>query len=91
MGVQRLASVAHSAQRLLARFRGTSGLVALLLAGAFSALVVVADQFVSSWANGQVVIAWIALWALLFVALVLFTEATRGWPERLVQLIETQY
>jgi hypothetical protein len=87
-GLNRVTSAFAAAQAIGRRFRGAKGLVALLLAGVFSALVVVADQVVSSWADGQVVIAWMALWVVLFGAILLFTEASRGWADSIVALIE---
>lgn len=87
-GVDRMASAFVAAQDIGRRFRGAKGMVALLLAGAFSALVVVADQVVASWADGQVVVAWMALWAVLFGAVLLFAETSRGWPGHLLAFIE---
>jgi hypothetical protein len=81
LGVSRVEAAIDSLRDIAGRFRGAKGLVALLLAGAFSALVVVADQVVSSWADGQVVLAWMGLWVVLFAAVALFAEASRGWSE----------
>ena len=81
LGVARVAAAIGSARVIAGRFQGAKGLVALLLAGAFSAFVVVADQVVSSWADGQAVLAWIGLWAVLFAAVALFAEASRGWSD----------
>lgn len=78
-GVARVESAAASVRHIGSKFRGAKGLVAMLLAGAVSALVVVADQVISTWADGQLLLAWIALWALVFAALALFADATRGW------------
>ncbi len=87
-GVARIESAIDSARHLGSRFSGARGLVALLLAGGFSALVVVADQVVSSWADGQMVVAWIALWVLLFGAILLFAEASQGWSQQITRAIE---
>lgn len=87
-GVARIESALLSARAIGSRLRGARGLVGMLLAGAFSALVVVADQVVSSWADGQVVIAWIGLWVVLFAALVLFAEASRGWADSVLRWVE---
>lgn len=89
-GAARLEGVAAAVGRLGARFRGAKGLVAMLLAGAISALVVVADQIVSTWTDGHLLMAWISLWALIFAALALFTEATRGWSARVVAALEAR-
>lgn len=81
-GADRLEAAGHIALRLGRQFKGSKGLVAMLLAGALSALVVVADQIVGTWADGHLLMAWIALWAMVFLALALFAEATRGWTDK---------
>ena len=83
----RVAAAMQSAGTIAERFRGAKGLVALLVAGVFSALVVVADQLVSTWADGQLVVAWIGLWVVLFAAIVLFAEASRGWSDSVTDMI----
>jgi len=88
-GVERVASALQAARQIGTRFRGAKRLVALFLAGAFSAWVVVADQVVNSWADGRMVLAWIGLWAVLFGAVLLFAEATRGWSDRLATAFES--
>jgi len=88
-GVTRLETAIASVRHIGSRLRGARGLVALLLAGAFSALVVVADQVVSTWADGQMIVAWIGLWLVLFAAVVLFSEASRGWSSSVVDFLET--
>ena len=87
-GVARIEAGLQTARQLAARFKGTRGLVALLLAGGFSALVVVADRLVSSWADGQIVVAWIGLWVLLSGAVLLFAEASRGWSEQISRAMD---
>lgn len=78
-GADRLQQGASSVLRLARQFKGTKGLVALLLAGALSAFVVVADRVIGTWSEGNLLLAWAALWATVFLALALFAEATRGW------------
>ena len=87
-GVVRVEAAFHAVRQIGARFSGAKGLVALLLAGGFSALVVVADRLVSSWADGQVVVAWIGLWVLLSGAILLFAEASQGWSDRIYRAID---
>lgn len=87
-GVARVQAALQTARQLGTRFSGARGLVALLLAGAFSALVVVADRLVSSWADGQIVVAWIGLWVLLSGAVLLFAEASQGWAEQIYRAID---
>lgn len=58
-------------------FDSTKGLSAMLLAAMVSSLVVVADQLIDTWANGHLMVAWIALWVVGFVALAIFAGAAR--------------
>ncbi len=82
-GVARLQVAVAAVQRAGLAFKGTRGLVALLAAGAVSALLVVADQIVSIWAEGHILLAWVVLWALVFASVALFAEATRRWTDKL--------
>ena len=70
--------------------KGARGLVALLFAGAMSALLVVADQIVSIWAEGHILLAWVMLWALVFAAVALFAEAARGFAHTLVTSLQVR-
>jgi hypothetical protein len=86
--IARVEAALEAARQFRARFSGARGLVALLLAGAFSALVVVADRLVNSWADGQIVMAWIGLWVLFSGAVLLFAEASQGWSEQAGRAID---
>ncbi len=57
------------------RFDSTQGLSIMLLATIVSALVVVADQVIDTWADGHLMMAWVALWVVAFAALALFSDA----------------
>ena len=81
-GAQRLELLGDALTRLGRQLRGGKGMVAMLLAGVISALVVVADQIVVTWPDGHLLMAWVALWALVFAALALFAQATHGWTGR---------
>ena len=83
LGAQRLESLTDALSRLGQRFKDGKGLLALLLAGVISALVVVADQIVSTWTDGHLLMAWVTLWAFVFAALALFAQATHGWTDRI--------
>ena len=87
-GADRLDSAIDLVQDTARNFSGAKGLVALLMAGIASALIVVADQVVSTWADGQLMLAWVALWALIFGAFALFSDAVRGLPALLTSRIE---
>ena len=53
-------------------FDSARGLSALLLGAMVSAMVVVADQLIETWADGHLLVAWVALWLVSFTALALF-------------------
>ena len=75
MGVARIESAVKSLQ---GDFDSTKGLTAMLLAAMVSSLVVVADQWVNTWADGHLMVAWASLWLVGFVALGLFAGAARN-------------
>ena len=75
-------------------YDSATGLSAMLLAAMVSALVVVADQLIDTWADGHLLAAWVALWVIGFAALALFAAPARrlaasavgalnAWSERI--------
>lgn len=52
-------------------------LVALLLAASVAALAVVADQLVTTWADGHLFAAWVGLWAVVFAGSLLLAAPAR--------------
>jgi len=56
---------------------GARGLAALLLAAVVSAMVVLADRLVSTWADGHLLLAWVLLWLIVFAGLALFAGTAR--------------
>lgn len=89
-GVARLQAAIATMRRAGIAFKGARGLVALLSAGAVSALLVVADQIVSTWAEGHILLAWVVLWALVFAFVALFAEAAQGWSDKLVATLQAR-
>ena len=83
-GVARFESALDAAQQARKSFDGTRGLAAMLLAAVVAAMVVVADQVIDSWADGHLLVVWVALWAVAFAALALFAGAARSFATRLV-------
>lgn len=65
--------------------RGAKGLAGLLVTGGVSAAIVVANQIVSAWTDGHLLLAWIAMWVVVFALLAVFSEAIRSWPAALQQ------
>jgi len=65
---------------------GTSSktLANLLLAAGVAALVVSVDQMIDRWAESQLVAAWLALWAVAVLAIVLLRGLTRYLAQNLM-------
>ena len=61
---------------------GVKGLSVMLLAAAVSALVVLADRYVSVWTDGHLFFGWVALWAVVFAGLALFAGTARRLATR---------
>jgi hypothetical protein len=67
------AEYAAQAVRVLAhRLTRAAATGALLLAAIVSALLVVANQVVDTWADGHLLAAWIVMWTVVFAALAFF-------------------
>ncbi len=95
-GVDRFEAALCNVQSLRRGFDSTKGLGLMLLAAMVAALVVVADQLIETWVDGHLLVAWVALWLLGFVALAVFSMPARrlavgaigtlnGWSARLAQ------
>lgn len=59
------------------RSSGSRALAAVLLAAAVAALVVLADQMISTWADGHLMLAWAVLWVVIFAGSALFASPAR--------------
>ncbi len=95
-GVVRVGAAIDAAGRLRRGFDGTRGIAAVLLAGVVSALLVLADRVVDSWADGRLMAAWVVLWVVAFCALAVFATPARrvatalvrrldGWSQRIAR------
>ncbi len=49
----------------------------MLLAAVVAAVLVVADQLVDTWADGNLLLVWVALWSVAFAALALLARPLR--------------
>jgi len=65
-------------------FDSTKGLAAMLLAAVVAALLVVANQMVDNWSDGNLLAAWVILWAIGFAALGLCAGTARKLASRAV-------
>ena len=86
-GVARVESAVSSAKSMGRDFDSTKGLAAMLLAAMVSALVVVADQLIDTWADGHLMVAWVSLWVVGFAALGLFAGAARNLAQLAVSAL----
>jgi hypothetical protein len=57
------------------------------LAAVFASLLVVADQLIDTWAEGHLLAAWVALWAVAFAALAFAASRLSGLATRLAGII----
>ena len=84
-GVERMTSAADAVR---GGFNSTKSLSAMLLAAMVSALVVVADQLMDTWAEGHLMLAWLALWVVGFAAVAIFADAARKLAATMVEALD---
>lgn len=82
------ASAEQRWSRAREHFDSARGLAAFLLAAIVSAVLVVADQLMETWANGHLMVAWAALWAVGFAALALLGGTVRRFSSRVVSALD---
>lgn len=78
----------QTARELHRGFDGGKGMAAVLLAAIVSALLVVVDQWLDTWADGHLMAAWVALWAVGFVAIALLAGTVRRFSGRVVAALD---
>lgn len=76
-GVDRAEQAVANFKRMGDNFSPTRTLAAMLLAAIVAAFVVVADQMMATWADGHLLAAWVALWAVAFAAVGLFAGVSK--------------
>ena len=85
-------SSTHSRARAAPHGRpGNKALAAVLLAAFVSALIVVADSVIETYADGHLLLGWIALWAVGFAAMGLLADTARKTALRLSQAISNRH
>jgi hypothetical protein len=88
-GVERAEKVVHNFQRLSDTFSPTRTLAIMLLAAVVAAFIVVADQMIDTWAEGHLLAAWVALWAVVFAAVGLFAGFSKTLAVQLKSGLDT--
>lgn len=81
-GVARAQALGGQLREARKCFDGARGLAALLLAAVVSAVLVVADRIVVLMADGGLLVGWIVLWGLAFIALGLLGDSARSLATR---------
>jgi hypothetical protein len=77
-GVQRAESAIQGALLLRQRWSSISGLAALLLTSVVAAVLVVAYEVMDSVVEGNLLVMWMALWAMAFTGLALYSGTIRS-------------
>lgn len=83
-GVERVERAVEAADQLRKGWTLSRGIAGMLLAAVVSALLVVADQLMDSWADGHLLAAWVLLWVIGFAAVALLAPAARTLGQRAV-------
>lgn len=56
---------------------GSKTLAGMLLAASLAAVLVVADQLIETWADGHMLVGWVALWSVTFATLAVLAPPLR--------------
>jgi hypothetical protein len=72
-GVERVESAIEGAMQLRHRWSSFSGLAALLLTSVVAAVLVVAYEVMDNVIDGNLLVMWMALWAMAFVGLAFYS------------------
>lgn len=67
---------------------GAGGLSVMLLAAAISALVILADRYMSVWTDDHLFFGWVMLWAVVFAGLALFAGTARALAARAMNVLD---
>jgi len=76
------ASDARDPRRTVASRDHSRTLAGMLLAAVVAALLVVADQLIDTWADGHLLVVWVALWSVAFAALAILAPPLRQLADR---------
>jgi hypothetical protein len=68
----------------------TRTLAGLMLAGVMAAMLVVADQVIDNWADGHLLLGWVALWSVVFAGLAFFARPLRKITTALAASVDRQ-
>jgi len=87
-GGSRTGAAVQVMQPVRGGFDSARGLAAMLLAAIVSALLVVTDQMIETWADGRLMAAWVGLWVVGFIAIVLLSGTVRRFSGNVVKELD---
>lgn len=79
-GVDRLTRALVWTRASLSQLGSPKLLASILVTGGLSAVIVVAEQVVTALTDGHLLLAWVAMWVIVFALLATFSDAIRAWP-----------
>jgi len=82
------ATTVHAAGRMHRGVNSTKSLTVILLVLMVTAFVVVADQLIDTWADGQLLAAWVALWAVGIASAFVFAGSARKLAAKVVGALD---
>lgn len=68
---------------------GVRGLAILLLAAAVATLVVMADRLITTWVDGDLFLAWVLMWVVVFAGLALFASSARNLAQGVMRSLDS--
>ncbi len=77
-----------ASQPTAAQAEASKTLAGVLLAAVMASLLVVADQVIENWADGHLLLGWVALWSLVFAGLAFCARPLRRASTALARLAE---
>ncbi len=83
-GVKRVEAAAAAISEMRQNFNSARTLATMLLAAVVSAFVVVADRLIDTWADGHLLTAWVALWAVAFAAMGLLAPLAKQTSRNMI-------
>lgn len=86
--IARYEGLVASAKEIRTSVSKFGGLATVLLAAMVSALIVVTDQLIDTWAEGHLLAAWVLLWVIGFAALALLAPTARHLSKRLMASLD---
>jgi hypothetical protein len=87
-GVDRFKSAMATLKTLPSRFDQARAIASMLLAGVVSALLLAADALIKEVTDGHLLLAWVMLWLVGFVALVLLAKPLAQLARKLGAFLE---